>query len=201
MKFYDALTEFIFIEHQPEPSDIIFVPGGPCGEIAQNAAALYHRGFAPKILVSGKHSVLLDSFPGPRSPASYMAREYETECAFLCDILQENGVPQEAILREEEASYTYENAIFSRKLTDKLGLSVSSAILSCQAYHARRALLYFQLLFPKTAFFVCPAVTMGISRDNWFLDEKKIDQVLGEVERCGSQFHEILKSRLSHDIL
>ena len=36
-------------------------------------------------------------------------------------------------------------------------------------------------------------MTRGISRDNWFLDGEKIDVVLGELERCGSQFHEILR--------
>lgn len=201
MEFFDALTDFIFVEQKPQPSDIIFVPGGPCGEIAIHAARLYQQGLAPNILVSGRHSILTQAFPGPSSPPSYQNRSYRTECDFLCDVLQDQGVPREAILREDQASYTYENAIYSRRLTEKLGLSVSSAILSCQAYHARRALLYFQLLFPDTIFYVSPAVTQGISRDNWFLDEGKIDLVLGEVERCGKQFHEILKNRLSHGIL
>ncbi len=201
MDFYDALTDFIFVEQKPQRSDIIFVPGGPCGEIAWHAADLYHQGLAPKILVSGRHSVLSESFCGPLSPSSYQNRTYQTECAFLCDVLKDLGVPDEAILREEQASYTYENAIYCRDLTDRLKLTVSSAILSCQAFHARRALLYFQLLFPDTTFYVSPAITLDVSRDNWFLDEKKIDLVLGEVERCGKQFHEILKSRLSHVIL
>lgn len=201
MNFYDMLTDFIFVEDHPKPADLIFVPGGLYGEIAEHAASLYHQGMAPLILVSGKHSILLDSFPGALSPEHYRTKTYPTECEFLCDILRENGVPNRAILREEEATYTYENAIYSRKLTERLGLRISSAILSCQAYHARRALLYFQLLFPDAQFFVSPAVTRGISRENWFLDTEKIDLVLGEVERCGSQFHDILKKRLTHDIL
>lgn len=199
--FYDALTDFIFVEDPPVPSDLIFIPGGAFGEIALHAAKLYRQGFAPRILVSGKHSILQDSFSGPKSPKAYLGRSYPTECAFLCDILREQGVPREAILREEEASYTYENAIFSRKLTDDLGMKIHSAILSCQAYHARRALLYFQLLYPDTRFCVSPAVTREITRDNWMLDRESIDLVLGEVERCGSQFHEILKNCHSHDIL
>ena len=42
MKFYDALTDFIFTEQKPEKADAIFVPGGLYGEIAQHAAELYH---------------------------------------------------------------------------------------------------------------------------------------------------------------
>ena len=34
MKFYDALTDFIFTEQKPEKADAIFVPGGLYGEIA-----------------------------------------------------------------------------------------------------------------------------------------------------------------------
>ena len=43
MKFYDALTDFIFTEQKPEKADAIFVPGGLYGEIAQHAAELYQQ--------------------------------------------------------------------------------------------------------------------------------------------------------------
>ena len=99
----------------------------------------------------------------------------------------------EKILEEKQATYTYENAIYSRRVTDAAGLAIRRAILCPQACHARRALLYYKILYPETEFFVCPTVTRGISRDNWFLDGEKIDVVLGELERCGSQFHEILR--------
>lgn len=201
MLFFDYLTNFIFVEDAPEDADIIFVPGGGYGEIAENAAKLYHGGYAPLILVSGKYSITDGYFAGVKSPAHYRGNIYETECEFLADILLENQVPPEAILQEKHASYTYENAIFSKKMTDELGISVQTAIISCQAYHARRCLLYFQLLYPETRFLACPAVTRGISRENWQNDPVKIDLVLGEVERCGSQFHDILKNRLNGAIL
>lgn len=201
MPFYNYLTEFIFIEDAPEPADFIFVPGGSFGEIAENAARLYHEGYASRILVSGKYSITAGRFEGVNSPPAYQGNSYQTECDFLSDILIKNQVPADAILREEEATYTYENAIYSRKLTDRLGIPVRTAIISCQAYHAKRCLLYFQLLYPDTRFLVCPAVTRGISRENWMDSPEKIDLVLGEVERCGSQFHDILKNRLKSDIV
>lgn len=201
MNFYDELTNFIFIEQIPKPSDIIFIPGGSYGEIAERAATLYHQKLALFILVSGKFSILEDTFPGPSSPASYQNRSFATECDFLCQILLDHGVPDSAILKEKEAAYTYENAIYSRALTDQRNMRIQKAILSCQAYHARRALLYYQLLYPETSFYVSPVITRQIAPDNWYLDPEKIDIVLGEVERCGSQFHEILKNRISRDIL
>lgn len=196
MAFYDYLTDFIFVEDAPEKADVLFVPGGAYGEIAEHAARLYRQGYVPRILVSGKYSITEGRFAGAKSPASYRKYSYRTECEFLSDILLKNGGPPEAILQEEEATFTYENAINSRALTDSLGLSVRTAIISCQAYHARRCLLYFSLLYPDTRFLICPAVTRGISRDTWMLDPETIDLVLGEVERCGSQFHDILKNRI-----
>ncbi len=109
------------------------------------------------------------------------------------ETLTRMGVPDAAILREERATFTWENAIYSRKLTDELGIKVRRAIVCCQAYHARRCRMYYAQQFPETELLICPAVTRGIDRESWYRDPEKIDAVLGEVERCGSQFHEIMK--------
>lgn len=197
MKFYDDLTDFIFVEHAPQKADYIFIPGSAYGELAVKAAGLYHAGYAGRIVVSGRYSILTGRFEGPVSPPEYRGRSYETECDFLGDLLRENGVAEEDIRRERQASYTYENAICTRKLLE--GETVKKAILVCQAYHARRCLMYYRLLFPETEFFVCPAVTRGIARESWHRDREKIDIVLGEVERLGRQFHEIMYREAEHD--
>ena len=144
--FYQCITDFIFVEHQPGTADIIFVPGGNYPEAALHAAELYHQGWAPWILPSGKYSILQGYFPG----------EQETEWEYLRDILVKAGVPETAVIKENNATFTYENAIESRKVTDALGMTVRTAILSCQAYHARRCLMYYQEQFPETEFLVCP---------------------------------------------
>lgn len=197
MKYYDYLTEFIFAEDTPQKSDVIFIPGSRYGELAVEAARLYREGMAPLIIPSGKYSVLGGRFEGALSPAAYAGRVYSTESEFFAEVMQENGVPGTAIWQEREASFTYENAILSRRLLEEKGRYPKKggfkAILVCQAYHARRCLLYYSYVFPDVRFFVCPVVTRDISRDNWYQEPAKIDVVLGEVERCGSQFHEILK--------
>ncbi len=191
--FLKMYTDFIFAEDRPEPADIIFIPGSGWPELALRAAALWKEGFAPQILPSGRYSILTGSFPGPASMAEKYPGPYETEWEFLRDVLLREGVPPEAILKEDTASYTYENAIRSRQVTDAAGLEIRRAILCCQAYHGRRALLYYQLLYPHTRFYVCPAVTRGVSRENWHCTAAGTELVLGEMERCGSQFHEIMK--------
>jgi uncharacterized SAM-binding protein YcdF (DUF218 family) len=122
---------------------------------------------------------------------------YRTEWEYLRDILMTEGVPDRAILREDQATFTWENAICSRHVLEKMNMKVKIAIIVCQAFHARRCYLYYKEQFPETELLICPVVTKGISRDNWFLDEDKIDVVLGEVERCGSQFHRIIKEKIT----
>ncbi|MCD8249841.1 MAG: hypothetical protein LUC60_08360, partial [Lachnospiraceae bacterium] len=60
-------------------------------------------------------------------------------------------------------------------------------------YHARRASLYYQVCFPEARILVCPVVTKGISRENWYQDEASTELVLKEVEHCGTQFGEIFR--------
>ena len=197
MHFIDELTDLVFLEDTPETSDIIFIPGGSYGAIARTAAGLYKAGYAPRLLPSGKYSKLRGYFPGPAdavAPISGVQQDaYRTEWEFLKSVLLWEGVPESAILKEDQATYTYENAIFSRQVTDAMGLQIKKAIICCQAYHARRCRLYYEILYPDTRFYICPTVTQGISRENWYKDPKKIDTVLGEIERWGGQFHDILR--------
>lgn len=193
-KVIQMMTDFIFLEDVPQKADIIMIPGSGYGALADTAAALWHQGFAPLILPSGKYSKLIGHFEGTfdnHYPVSNPAPE--NECDYLSALLIDNNVASSAILREPQATYTYENAIFSKQLTDTAQLDIHTAILCCQAFHARRCLMYYQLLYPNTRFIICPTVTQDISKDNWYLSDEKIDKVLGEIERCGSQFHEILR--------
>lgn len=192
-RFIEAVTEFIFVQQPPEKADIIFVPGCARPEHALEAARLYHAGYAPLILPSGKYAKMAGRFAGVKEKwAATYPEAYDTEWAFLRDVLQKAGVPEEAILREDEATYTWDNAKKSRAVTDKLGLQVNTAILCCKPFHARRALMYYEAAFPATRFLVCPCPWPGSQRDDWFLTSKGRERVLGEVRRCGEQVGEVL---------
>jgi len=195
MNFLDNITEFIFVKDEPEPVDIIFITGGAYPEVGETAARLYMNGYSRRILPSGKFGILQGRFPGAAVRKEIYDGEYYTEWEFIKDVLIKNGVPRSVILKEDQAAYTYENAIYSRKVTDQAGIEVKTAIICSQAYHARRSLMYYQIQYPDTLFYVCPTNTQGITADNWFLEEEKIDKVLGEVERCGKQFTKIIKDK------
>ena len=187
-KFLKDTEDFIFIENEPEKADMIFVPGNGYPHMAERAASLYKEGFASRVLPSGRFSVTPGKFSGVLKKAELYQGDYATEWEFLRDVLIKNGVDQENILKEEYATFTWENALLSRRVTDEAGISVKKAILCCKSYHARRVLMYYQRAFPETEFFVCPSYPDGINRNNWRDTEESINEVMGEVKRIIMQF-------------
>jgi uncharacterized SAM-binding protein YcdF (DUF218 family) len=194
MRFIDDITRFIFLEDEPREADIIIIPGGSYAEIAEKAANLWKQGYAPYVLPSGKYSVKRGYFPGPLSKADIYNKQYRTEWDFLKDVLVSNGVDEEAVLREDQSTTTYENAACCRKVTDRLQLDIKTAIICCKSFHARRCLMYFQSFYPNAEFIVCPSDTQGIDKQGWFKSNYGIERVLGELARCGNQFVDIVKS-------
>lgn len=199
-RFIRAVTEFIYVEDAPEKADVIFVPGSRKIEHALRAAELYRDGYAPYVLPSGRYTVkrgyfmelpepLKSEYPGP----------FDTEWAFLREVLMRHGVPESAILREDQATYTWENAQLSRDVLQARGIACRTAILACHAFHARRALLYYQAAMPETRFIVCPASMPGYGRDEWYKTPKGRARVLGEMQRLGSQVNEVFDMMLEEN--
>ncbi|MBO7745122.1 YdcF family protein [Paenibacillus sp. MWE-103] len=170
---FDCITEFMFFETKLEPADVILIPGAGQPRLMERAAELYHQGFAPTILPSG----------GP-------SRNVETtEWAFLREIGLALGVPDHAILREDRAANTFENARFSKQVLQQKGVIPKKAILVCKSYHARRALLTYQVDFKETMFDVSPITDKtGITKENWFLDDTRIAIVMKELTKVGQYF-------------
>lgn len=187
------VSQYIFLNDSPQPADMIFIPGSRHAEPTEHAASLWQQKYAPLLLPSGRWSSGLDSFPGQISGRRNYTGVFSSECDFMCHILRAAGIPSSAILREDRATFTYQNAICSRYITESAGISVRRAILCCMPVHARRAYMYYQALFPETTFFVCPAPGASPNQANWMDAPDSIDLVLGELSRCGSQFRDIVK--------
>ena len=190
MKFLRDITEFIFLEDLPEKADLIIVPGNTWPQPARRAAALYHEGMAPYIVVSGRYSKGQQTFAGAACEGDRYKGAYMTEADLLTDVLIREGVPETAVLQERKAEFTLENARYIRKLLEEKKMTVKKALICCQAFHARRCRMYFEYVFQDTdvEFLMCPAVTQGISRCSWMESQKGLDTVLGELRRCGEQF-------------
>lgn len=188
--FIEAVNAFIFFADKPAPCDAIFIPGSALCEHVLMAAELYRQGYAPVIIPSGKYAIGSSGFAG--DPA------FSTEWEWMRHLLLSHGVPEEAILREDQATYTWENAVNSRRATDQAGLKIRKAMLCCMSYHARRALLYYQAAYPETEWIVCPAQHTGFTSEDWFLSSEGRDKILGEVRRLGSQVNDVFAMMLKN---
>lgn len=189
-----TITDFIFLQDTPQPCDVILIPGCSHPELPEFVARLYREGYAPLLLPSGRFSVKRERFPDERLRGTPYEGTYSTEFDFLRRVLLDNGVPDSAILREGCAAHTLENAFFSRQVLDAAGLRVRTAIVCCQAFHARRAFLSYARAFPEAMLLTVPVETQGISRDNWFATNEGRRRVCGELERCRRYFGEIPSS-------
>lgn len=191
MKNYiNAISDFIFCEDELQNADIIIVPGATRIEIPENAAMLYKKRHAPYIAVSGKYSSKRTEFPLERIKGTKYEGKYNTEGDFLEFVLEQNGVPKDKIIKECKSMNTLENAELIKNEIKKL--SIKSAIICCQAFHARRVQITYSLIFPDVKIYVYPIVTQNISKNNWYKSEYGIKKVLGEVEKCGKYFRDFL---------
>ena len=191
MQIIDDITKFIFVENEPEPVDAILIPGGSLAELPEEAAGLWKAKVAPIVVPSGKYSIKTDFFHGARSQQDKYPGPYDTEADFYTAVLTDCGVATDAIIAENKARYTQQNALFSRELLDDKKIVLKKAIICCKAFHARRCLMYYQIYFPDTAFMidsVAQTQEYDISADNWYQSAIGREKVFGELFRIGTQF-------------
>ena len=179
------ITSFIFMSDSLQKSDIILVPGTSKSAIIEKAAQLYCLGYAKYVLPSGMYSSNLGRFASENIDNPRYAGEYSTDFEYCRHILMENGVPECAIIREEHATNSMENAEFSANVLKELGMEVKKAILCCQSFHARRAFMSYSCHFPNTEILVVPTDTQGITQTNWYLHENGYRKVMNELSKCG----------------
>lgn len=177
MKFiFNSITDFVFMENQIEPADVILIPGGSHKQLIEHAVKLYHYGLAPYILPSGGSNRKLT--------------KYNSEWEFMYESALKLGVPKEAILKEDKARHTFENAELSLHILKEKGIEINKVILVCKNLHARRAYLTYATTFPSDIKIMASPIVDGkdIRKDNWFLDKEKINIVMSEVVKIGSYF-------------
>ncbi|MDQ3705325.1 MAG: YdcF family protein [Chloroflexota bacterium] len=99
--------------------------GGPSvclSSRGQHAANLYHRGLAERIIATGGH---IENGP--------------TEASVMLRVLTAAGVPESAVVLEEQAHNTIQNIGYSKEIMQHNGWD--TAILVTEPYHIKRATL------------------------------------------------------------
>lgn len=112
MQNTDFITDFIFVKNNPQPCEVILVPGGSRPQLAQKAAEFYNQGMAKYILFSGS--------------ANPKISDYSSEAEYLKAVAIDLGVPGENIMCDHQATHTFGNAEFSLALLQKWALELTS---------------------------------------------------------------------------
>lgn len=108
-------------------------------------ANLYHRGIIKKIIISGGNGSLF-----PNSPA---------EAVYLRQQFLDNGVADSAIIMETASRNTYENAVFSKRISDSLHLQ-EPLVLVTSAEHMKRSMSCFNKAGLKCIAYPCDYKTV-----------------------------------------
>ena len=137
---------------------------------ARAAAELYRAGRVPYIIPSGGVKWDIDG-------------EMISESHFMKRILMENGVPEEAIILENQATTTVENMIFGtlqiyRKLKFK---NAPHVIIVTSEAHMKRSMALAKAIMPRALTFSAYPAFHNAPTDEWFESEANLKALDTEV--------------------
>ncbi|WP_249900340.1 YdcF family protein [Paenibacillus sp. PK3_47] len=116
---------FLALSQTPQNADVIMILSGGWGRI-EKGAELYSQKYAPQLLLSNASE-----------SGSYRKDMQDTAMSL--------GVPQEALLTENEALSTYQNAEFTLPIMKQQGFT--SAIVVSSDFHMRRVKFIFDHVY------------------------------------------------------
>ncbi len=164
------ITDYLFLEDELAPADLIVVFGGKRLERAERAAELYKQGLAPRILFTG----------GDKRGIGVCEAER------LRDHAVSLGVPPEACMVECESVNTLENVRMSVALVEEaLGWkNIQNVILVSSPYHLRRVKLTVAHYIPRSVnILCCPDTRTDVTRENWWHTAEGQNLVYRELEK------------------
>ena len=167
------ITRTVFVPSKPRPSDIIFIFGAYTGNW-QPAASLYVKEFSERVIATGgygEHDELTSA------PQSHRIREE----------LMRFGVPESAILVEEQSTNTLENVQFGLSTLMDASVKVSSILFYCSSHHSGRCWRTLARWAPS-AFLSCSTYDWcfdeaTIRSSDWYLAPDSRNRVYGEFMR------------------
>jgi uncharacterized SAM-binding protein YcdF (DUF218 family) len=172
----DQLAQIIWdyhhLNHQLVPSDLILALGSNDVRVAEYAAELYLRGWAPRLMFSGNVGAL--------TKGRFAKSEAETFAAIAIKM----GVPEKAILIEPESTNTGENIVFSRRVLAAQKLEPDSFILVQKPYMERRAWATFMNFWPgKRVLAASPPISFAEYPTPDLPKELVINIMIGDLQR------------------
>jgi uncharacterized SAM-binding protein YcdF (DUF218 family) len=158
--------------HVLEPADLLFVLGSHDLRVAEHAADLFHRGLAPRVVLSGGFGVRQAS-PWAKSEAEMFA-----------EVMRHRGVPAAAMLLEPRSTNTGENVRFTRELLAARGITVCSVIAVQKPYMERRTFATIRRQWPEVALRVSsPPLDFATYCDSTIPIRDIIEFMVGDLQR------------------
>lgn len=153
-------TDLLFhnLQDDKKRGDCIFVPGSSKAVEYRlpKAVQLYREGRAKKILFSG--GVIWEE-------------SRKTEAELLREKAMELGVPDQAILIENQSNHTKENVLASMLILDRAFQlhHLRRLLVVTTSYHMRRVMLNLKTYMPDWIdYSMCPVHDKTTREDNWF---------------------------------
>ncbi|MEO7313825.1 MAG: YdcF family protein [Ginsengibacter sp.] len=166
------LWDYHHMNHTPVKSDCILALGSHDLRVAERAAELYLKGLAPLVIMSG----------GLGNFTKEMWSEKEADK--FAKIAVEMGVPEQAILVENQSTNTGENIVFTQNLLKEKQLDPSSFIVVQKPYMERRSYATFKKHWPdKNILVTSPQISMNDYPTDEIPMEKVINIMVGDLQR------------------
>ena len=163
----DKITKYIFVKTNLERANLCLVFGTKDLRICRTIMELWDKNFFEYLVVSGG----INRYTG------------EIEAIKIKEKLIDDGIPEQDVITEEEATNTGENVVFSKRIIEeKIGLKNIRSIIAVGKIHAgRRYLMTLERHFPKDVkkmLAVYNEFETPICR--WFENKEFADRVLKE---------------------
>jgi len=171
LNLFNELFDYLSEEDEPEHADIIFVFGSKQTFRIEKAVDLYKRGYAPKILVSGKA-------PFYEKDIVSMS-EAEVFAAYAI----EHGVPGDALIVEKNSITVPDNVKRSLNILEETHVPHRSIILVNSPFSQRRGWVHFSKMSSvgtKLLRANVDKVSDTFSRDGWYKNETGVKVVIKE---------------------
>jgi uncharacterized SAM-binding protein YcdF (DUF218 family) len=135
-----VVWDYMRLVHPPVHADAILTLGSFDVQAAVHAASLWKRSLAPVIVMSGglaHRGGLLDT------------GWTRTEARVFAEAAMAEGVPETAILLEEEAQNTADNFVFGRAIAERAGLNPRKLLVVAKPYMTRRGFATGSKVWPE----------------------------------------------------
>jgi len=176
LKPLQVIWDYLCLHQKPQKADCIVGFGNFNTDIARRAAQLYLEGFAPKILFTGGLG---------RNTEGLLP---EPEAVRFAKVAVSCGVPESAILLEDQSTNTRENIEFTRVLLEASSIPTHHILGVHQPFMERRIKAAMGVYWPELDFSVTsPQVTipeyLARAKEQGISENASVSVIVGDFQR------------------